>query len=102
MATAPPFVGPRERDRSARPFLEGSSDVHRGDRGLSRLALADAVRTSLGQQQRLVAGNVLEPCKICPELVGTMQVDVEGANIEEGEIEEFSGWKIDVRQQGVW
>ena len=43
MTAAPPLVGPRERDRSARAFLEGDADVHRRDLGLVRLAFANAV-----------------------------------------------------------
>ena len=101
MTAAPPFVGPGERDRAARAFLERRADVHRGDRGLARFALANAVGARLGEQQRLVAGDVLQPREVRAQLGLAMQVDVERADVEERQIEELGRRKVDVREQAV-
>ncbi len=101
VAAAPPLVGPRERDRAAGAFLERRADVHRGDVGLSLFALAHAVGARFGEQQRLVAGDVLQPRQIGAQLRLAMQVDVEGADVEEREIEKFGRRKVDVGEQAV-
>ena len=98
---APPLVGPRERDRAACAFLERRADVHRRDSRLPILALADAVGASLGEQQRLVASDVLQPCQVRAQIGFAVQVDVERADVEEREIEKLSGRKVDVRQQRI-
>ena len=101
IAAAPPFVGPGERDRAARAFVERRADVHRRDGGLPVFAFANAVGAGLGQQQRLVAGDVLQPREIRAQLRLAVQVDVERADVEEREIEKFGRRKVDVREQRV-
>ena len=101
MAAAPPFVGPRERDRAARAFLERRADVHRRDLGLARFAFANAVGAGLGEQQRLVAGDVLQPREIRAQLRLAVQIDVERADVEEREIEKLGRRKVDVGEQAV-
>jgi hypothetical protein len=98
-AAAPPLVGPGERDGAARAFLERRPNVHGGDRRLPVLALTDAVGARFGQQQRRVTGDVLQPCQVGAQLGFAMQVDVEGADVEEGEIEKLGRREVDVGEQ---
>src|SRR5262245_31589585 len=101
MAAAPPLVGPRERDRAARALLKCGAHVHRGDVRLSRFAFSNAVGAGLGEQQRLMTGNMLEAREVRAKLGLAMQVDVERAHVEERQVEEFGRWKIDVREERI-
>ena len=101
MAAAPPFVGPGERDRAARAFFERGADVHRRDVRLARFAFANAVGAGLREQQRFLAGDVLQPREIGAQLGLAMQVDVERADVEEREIEKLGRRKVDVGEQAV-
>ncbi len=75
--------------------------MHRGDIGLSAFALANAVGARFREQQRLVAGDVLQAREIRAQLRLAVQIDVEGAEVEEREIEKFGRRKIDVREEVV-
>ncbi len=75
--------------------------MHRRDVRLTFLALADAVGAGLGEQQRLVSGNVLQPREVRAQLGLAVQIHVEGEDVEEREIEEFRRRKVDVREQAV-
>ena len=99
MAAAPPLVGPRERNRAGRAFFERGADVHRRDVRLPLLALTKAVGARFRQKQRLLTRNVLQPREVRAKLGLAMQVDVERADVEEGEIEEFRRRKVDVREE---
>ena len=57
--------------------------MHGGDGGLAVLALPPAVRPRLGQQQRPVAGEVLQAGEVAPQVRLGVQVDVERADVEE-------------------
>ena len=101
MPPAPPFVGPGVGDGATRAFGECGANVHGRDVGLPGFAFANRVRTSLGQQQRLVPGDVLEPRKIRPEFRLPVQIHVERAHIKDREIEKLGRRKVDVREQPV-
>ena len=101
MTAAPPLVGPRERDRAARAFLERDAHVRRRDRGLPVLALANAVRARFREEQRLLSGDVLQPREVGAQIRLVVQVDVERADVEEREIEEFSRREVDVGEEAV-
>ena len=101
MAAAPPFVGPRECNRATSAFFECRADLHGRERGLSRFAFANAVRSGFGEQQRLLPGNVLESGQIRLQLRFPMQVHVERAHIEEREVQKFRGRVVDVREEAV-
>ncbi len=75
--------------------------MHGRDVGLPGFAFANRVGTGLGQQQRLVPGDVLEPRKIRPEFRLPMQIHVERAHIKDREIEKLGRRKVDVREQPV-
>ena len=64
-------------------------------------AFADAVGAGFGEQQRLLAGDVLKPRQIRAQLRFAVQVDVERADVEERQIEEFGRRKVDVGEQRV-
>jgi hypothetical protein len=100
-AATPPFIGPRKCDRAARPFLERGANVHRGDLGLARVSLTNGIGAGFGEQQRLVSGDVLQSREIGPQIGFVVQVDVEGVQIEERQIEKLRRRKIHVREQGV-
>jgi len=57
--------------------------VHRRDLGLAAFAFTNAVGARFGEQQRLMAGDVLEARYICAQLRLAMQIDVERADVEE-------------------
>jgi hypothetical protein len=58
-----------------------------------------AVGSRFGEQQRLRAGDVLQPREIGTQVGFMMQVDVEGADVEALEIEILGGREVDVREQ---
>ena len=101
VAAAPPLVGPREGHGAARAFFERGANLHRRDLGLARFAFTDAVGARLGQQQRLVSGDVLQSREVRAQFGLAMQVDVEGADVEERQVEEFGRRKVDVREQAA-
>ena len=82
-AAPPPVIRPRIRNRTTRALLEGGADVHRRDRRLSVLAFANAVGAGFGEQQRFVAGDVLQAREVGAQLVFSVEIHVEGADIEE-------------------
>ena len=57
----------------------------RGDRRLPVQPFADAVGARLGEQQRLVAGDVLQPGEVRAQVGLAVQVDVERADVERTE-----------------
>ena len=63
-AAAPPFVGPRVGDRPARACLERAPQMHRRNLGLTVQAFPEAVGACFGEQERFVAGDVLETRQI--------------------------------------
>ena len=70
-----------------------------GDGGLALLAFADAVGARFGQQQRLVTGDVLQTREVRAQLALAVEIDVERADVEEREIEEFGGREVHVGEQ---
>src|SRR5687768_179810 len=96
MTAAPPLVGPGESDRATRAFFERRADLHRSERRLSIFSFPNAVGPRLGDEQRLVTGNVLKAGQIRAQLVLAMQVDVEGADVEERQVQELGGREVHV------
>ncbi len=106
-SAAPPLVGPGECHRPAGALGERRTNVHRGDGGLPVEPFANAVGAGLGQEQRFVSGDVLQPREIGAQLRLAVQVHVERADVEERQVEKFSRRKVDVREEtlgrdGLW
>ena len=98
---APPLVGPGKRDRAARAFGKRRADVARGDARLALEAFAHAVGAGLGEQQRALAGDVLQPREIRAQLGLAVQVDVERADVVRVDVEILGGRKVDVGEQAL-
>ena len=56
--------------------------MHGRDPRLAGFALTDAVGARLGQQQRLLPGNVLQPRDVGAQIAFAVQVHVEGADVK--------------------
>ncbi len=96
---APPLVGPGVGHRAAGTLRKGRTQVHRGDARLSVQTLAHAVATGFRQQERFGAGDVLQPREIPSQIRFSMQIDVEGADVEAVEVEVFGGREIHVGEE---
>ena len=99
--TPPPVVRPTEDNRTARAFLVCGAQLHGGQRGLARLALAKAICAHFRQQKWSVPSDVVQVGYIRPKRRLMMQVHVEGTHVEKREVEIFRGWIVDVRQEAV-
>ena len=73
--------------------------MHRGDLRLRTQTLAQAVAARLGQQQRLVPGNVLETGQIPAQGCLLVQIHVEGAEVEAVDLEKFGGRVVHVSEE---
>ena len=100
-AAAPPFVCPGIYDRSAGALHESRPHVHRGDASLTLETLAHAVGARFCQQQGSRPRDVLQPREVSPQIRFTVQIDIEGADIEALELEVFGRGEIHVRQEAV-
>ena len=98
---APPLVGPRVRHDAARAFFERGADVHRRDLGLSRFAFADRIGACLGEEQRFVSRDVLQPRQVRAQLRLAVQVHVESTEIEERQVEKLRRRKVHVGEQAL-
>ncbi len=96
---APPLVGPGKGHRTGGAFGEGRLQLRRGQPGLAVEPFANAVGAGFGQQQRLGAGQVLQTPEIRAQIALAVQVDVEGAHVEAGEVEVFGGREVRVGEQ---
>ena len=101
MTTAPPFVRPAERDGTAGALLKRRADVHGGDFGLAVFAFANRVGARFRQEQRLLARDMLQAREIGAQLGFTMQVDVDGVQVEERKIQKLGGREVHVGEELV-
>ncbi len=101
MAAAPPLVGPREGHGAGRAFGKRRAQVHGGDPRLALEALADAVGPGLGQEQRLLAGHVLQAPEVGAQVGFAVQVDVEGAHVEAAHVEVLGRREVHVGHERV-
>ena len=81
--------------------MNAARSVHRGDASLTVETLAHAVGARLGQQQGSRARDVLQPREVSPQIRFTMQIDVEGADVEALEVEVFGRREIHVREEAI-
>ena len=101
MSASPPLVGPGKGDGAAGALFERRAQVHRGQPRLALFAFADAVDARFRQQQRLLSGNVLQPRQIGAQVLLAVQVDVERADVEERQVEEFGRREVHVGEQAI-
>ena len=99
-AAGEPVVGPGEDEGAGHARLEAGAD-HPGEQlGLPVGALAQRVDAELGQHERLVLGDVLEPREVAAEVDLAVEVDVEGDEVDEvGHVEVLGGRKVGVAHQ---
>ena len=101
MSAGVPVVGPGEDVGPGQAHQLGLAQVAREQSGLLRLAMPERVQAELAQDQRAVADQVLQPEHVVAERRMVVQIDVEGHEIEEGEIEILRGGVAGVGDQAV-
>ena len=75
--------------------------MHRGNAGLPFEPFAKAVGAGLGQQQRLVARQMLQPPQVRPQIGVAVQIHVERTHVEVADVEMFGRREIHVGDEGV-
>ncbi len=70
-------------------------------RGLAVGAFADAVGAGFGEQQRPLAGDVLQPREVGAQVGLAVQVDVERADVEGVDVEILGRREVDVGEQAL-
>jgi hypothetical protein len=94
-----PLVGPRINERTRCARRERGAHLPGEGLGLAQLAVAHAVEPDLGQHQRSIAGEVLEPGEVGLQPVAILEVDVEAVEVEERQLQVLGGGIVDVRDQ---
>src|SRR2546421_6038052 len=96
MAAPVPLVGPGKHKSACAAGGKGGAHlpVERARLGLG--ALAAAVQSNLGQNQRSVARQVVQPRQVGGEGLLRLQVDVETNEIDERELQILGGGIVDV------
>ena len=100
-AAAVPLVGPREHEGARAACLERGPDLPVEHLRLHFLAVPPAVQPDLGHHQGPVAGDVLEPRQVGRERPLRLQVDVEGHEVEERELEVLRRREVDVGDEAL-
>src|SRR5204863_8832777 len=95
-AAAMPLVGPREHEHARAAGGKGASDLPVERASLGLLAVAAAVEPRLGDDQRPVAGDVLEAGGVGLELGAGLEEDVETDEIHEVELKVLGAWIVHV------
>ena len=101
MASGEPFVGPGKHKSPSRPHEHRLAHVSGQELGLRYLAVPQGVDADLPEQERLVSDQVLEPEQVAPERFQIVQVDVEGDEIKERNIQVLGRWEVGVGHQAV-
>ena len=100
---APPVNQSSVHEKTKHPGrarLEAGAHHHRHQLGLVLLALPDRVDAELGEDERLVLGDVLQPAEIAAEGLLAVQVDVERDEVEElRQVEVLGGREVGVAHQ---
>ena len=100
-APAVPLVGPREDKRPGAAGCVDRPQLPLEDARLDIDAVASAVEADLGDQQRAVAGDVVEPGEIRLHRLVRFEVDVEADQIEKRQLEVFGRRVVDVGDERV-
>jgi hypothetical protein len=99
VATAVPLVGPGEDERARAARAHRGGDLPLEDGRLLVLAVAAAVEADLRHHERLVAGLVVQAREVGLERVPVLEVDVEGVEVDERELEVLRRREVDVGDQ---
>jgi hypothetical protein len=99
VTTAVPLVRPREHERAGASGLEDRSDLPLEGCRLPLLAVPAAVQAHLREQERPIAGLVLQAGEVCVEPVAALQEDVHGTEVEKRELEVLRRRIVDIRDQ---
>ena len=100
-AAAVPLVRPREDEGAGAARGESRRQLPGERIGLRLVAVSQAVEPQLGDDERAIAREGLQPCQVGLELLFRFEEDVEADEIEERELEVFGRGIVDVRDEGV-
>src|SRR5204863_3076368 len=96
-----PLVGPREDERARHAPLEGRADLPRENGRLPVRAFADRIDAELGEHQRLVLGEILQPREVAAKRTLLVQIDVEADEIDAVDVEVLRRREVRVADQRV-
>ncbi len=82
-----PLIGPGIDERPRASRSESRLDLARERCRLSLVAVANAVETHLGHHERPIAGDVLQAGDVGSEARGRLQVNIEGDEVQEWQLE---------------
>ena len=100
-AAAVPLVGPGEDEHARAAGGEGGAHLPVERARLGAFGVAQRVEADLGDEQRAVARDVLEPGQVRLELRARLEVDVEADEVEERQLEVLGGRVVDVGDERV-
>jgi hypothetical protein len=98
---AMPFVRPAEDERPGTSGRERGANLPAQRVRLGEQAVPLRVEAHLAQQQRPVAGQVLEPRQIRVETLARLEVDVEAHEVQEWQVEVFGRGIVDVSDEAA-
>ena len=101
MAAAVQLVGPAEDEEAGGAGLEGVLDLPPERRGLSLAAVAAAIESGLGDEQRPVAAEVLQTCQVRGVGLLLLEEDVAGGEVEKGQLQVLGRGKVDVGEEAL-
>ena len=99
VAAAVPLVGPGEDESPGAAGSEGRAHLPVQAVRLFLVAVAAAVQADLGHQQRLLAGQVLQPVEVGLQRLAAFQIDVEADDVDERQLQVLGRREVDVGDQ---
>src|SRR6185437_12285718 len=99
MSAGEPFVGPGEDEGAGHPHGEGGADLPGEDGALPLLALAHRIDAELGENERAIDGEVVQPRDVAAKGVLVMQIDVEAEEIGEVDRQILGGWEVGIADE---
>jgi hypothetical protein len=101
VSAAMPLVGPREHERARAAGCERVRQLPPEAVRLLGEPVPGAVEADFREEKRPVSREVLQPSEVRGELLGRLQIDVEGAQVEERKLEVLGRGVVDVRDEPV-
>src|SRR5262249_45933272 len=90
-AAGVPVVRPGEEEGAGQAYQRGRAHVAGEEAGLLRFAVPERVHAELAEDERLVADQVLQAEQVTAERLGVVEVDVEGDEVQEGDVQVLRG-----------